>query len=236
MLLMSEGESKHDNPPVPAQPSEMYVIVVAGMQDPRQHHPLWYKLIGVLSEDESRVAVSSTVATPELTMFDAGVFSVMCDRNRWQIATQDQTLCERIKNVTSTVFDDKLFQIYVYAIGINCLLNPESGSVKQFGAVLARVVNSKGFIPPIEGEQNCRLTFVSDAQQRRTHVEIGESPIAPSRLFVSHNVHREVPKQDGYYTLSGQLQHCESDWRHGRQFASETVRRLEALAEESHAD
>lgn len=50
-------------PQAPTPVTELYILVVAGNHDPRQHQPYWYRLINVLSEDELRDALSNGFST-----------------------------------------------------------------------------------------------------------------------------------------------------------------------------
>ncbi len=218
----------------PPPPPELYAIVMAGIHDPRQHNPIWYQLIGSLSEKESQGALASTMVTPDLSMFDAGVFSVVCGRNHWQITTRKEDNWTRIVDVAKHVFDVKLYEVSITAIGGNCILHPETKH-KRTGPLIARGIMGTNMVPDFGDVSNATATLVSESGRRKTTIEIGESVLGTNRLAVTHSVHRTLPQRPGYYTIGGELQHCDGDWRHGKKFASELVEKFNSLAEADDA-
>lgn len=226
---MTEERSIPHQPNASAVPDEQYSIVIAGNHDPRQHHPFWYHLIGVLSDAQRDFALSSAFVVPGFATFNAGEFAVLCESNRWQIATTTFENQERIRAITTTVFDQKLFQVSVTAVGANCLFNAHTCATKV-GLIVARAIEAGGLVPAIEGKTDGSAVVIGRDSDRMVRAEVGESVTGPSWASIAHNVHRDVPKTSNYYAIAGVLQHCESDWRHGRRFGDEVVKRINALS------
>lgn len=214
-------------PPVPVA-LDLYVLVIVGNHDPRQHQPYWYHLAKIINDEEFKFALSSGAVSPVNAAFNAGRFAIGCDSTRWQIATPFFEETPRIVDIAKTVFDQKLFEVSIPAIGTNCVLNPET-RVKGIGKTVVATLEKGGLIPPMPDRLDGSTVIVAGDDKRLVRIEFGQSILGPTNVSVTYSVHRNLPKQDKYYTISGALQHCESDWRHGREFAKELVRRINAV-------
>ena len=211
-------------------PEELYMLVLAGNHDPRQHHPYWYKLTGVLDDAEVKVAISNPlIVTPDFATFGIADFAISCDHWRWQIVTPRQEKCERMVSVATKVFDEKLYQTSIIAIGTNCHFNPVTAA-NEVGKVVAGAAERSGLIPEIEGKTDGSAIIVAGTVDRMLRIELGQSTLGADRVSVAFNVHRNLQTRQGYYAIAGELQHCESDWRHGRRFAEEVVNKINALS------
>ncbi len=98
----------------------LWQIVLAGTIDPRQHHPLWYQLIGAITPEEAKDAQtkSPSMSGPNLSLFDVGAFAVISTPDQWAIQTVTEANRSRMIDVAARVLI-KLNEITVRAFGIN---------------------------------------------------------------------------------------------------------------------
>lgn len=88
----------------PAMTRRQYSIVVVGRMNPSIHHPLWYEIIGGLSEAEVACA-TGVVLTPEFSRFETSGLEIVCLAGRWQVKTSKDELASRVVEVAKSVFD-----------------------------------------------------------------------------------------------------------------------------------
>src|SRR5258708_407316 len=117
-----------------------FSIVALGPMNPRLHHPLWYKVIGAISEDEQAAALAAPnlVVLPPLSRFEVSGITIGCQENRWEISTEQSSLRSRIKDIACLVFQ-KLFETPIQLFGFNNNFQMET-SVPNVRKCLSEVI------------------------------------------------------------------------------------------------
>ena len=110
--------------PAPSFPNAWHIVVVGNI-DPRQHHPMWYGLIGCLSESEIKEAMPTIDAGMNYWAFNCHAYRIIAQYNKWEISTTAKDNVPRIKEVACRVFS-RLFEITIAAIGVNAQFHIET--------------------------------------------------------------------------------------------------------------
>ena len=99
---------------------DFFSIVVLGAMNPRIHHPTWYRLVGLISEQEEQQALESgLLVTPPVAQFQCPGFVVLCQEERWEVQTNRSELFVRLRDLTSRVFDELLNHTPLNRYGFN---------------------------------------------------------------------------------------------------------------------
>jgi hypothetical protein len=205
-------------------------IVVVGHIDFRQHTPFWYKQIEALSEEEFKQAEKSF--SPGMFVggpaglgfrFNAGTFMVTCTPDRWEIATTNREHQTRIVDILALVFDSKLFELSVFAFGINThlVLSTKSSDARKFFA--RKMVNARlGLLPPDDpDETEGNFTYKRVSKNGTTLIHLYGSPLKKSDAIAFYNLEFQVPKQGGYFHLGNLVRPKVSpSWQEAEDFGS----------------
>jgi hypothetical protein len=171
---------------------ELFSIVVLGSMNPAIHHPLWYRMLELLSADEEQLAMSGPdlQVGPAYSQFTAGKISVTCLQPRWAVQTTDEALFDRLVHIANKTMDT-LTHTPVTHVGINFDFCRPSG-VKDAAAIIgARAREARlGFAG--SGEVFGTVTFNHRRTARMAVVTTTEivapDPTDPSRVLVKYNV------------------------------------------------
>jgi hypothetical protein len=100
---------------------EHYIIVVVGSMNPRIHTPAWYRLVELIDQAELDEATANPQAMVNVAISQWQIkdISVLCTIDRWEIRTTNIECLERLRTMTADVFDKKLEQTPVAALGFN---------------------------------------------------------------------------------------------------------------------
>lgn len=101
--------------------TESYNVVLLGAMNPLIHSAGWYKLVGILDDDEFDEAVSNqnTVCLPPFARVHTQDLVITCQSERWEVLTSRADKTDRLCDVTSQVFDKHLEQTPIRAYGFN---------------------------------------------------------------------------------------------------------------------
>jgi hypothetical protein len=205
-----------------ATANDAYSIVVAGNMNPAIHHPAWYKLIKALSEEElassgglgarrqdtaetspteqergvtvtiAAVDPNDPISTPGFARFTAGKIRIACIEQSWTIATFDQNLLVRIRDVASSVFE-ALGHTPVSAYGFNFAFHRKTG-VADVGALLAQIIDATefGFPKGVQGSRSARIGYTLSDGGRDLNVSVEKSARGAGMIFVGINTHHRI--------------------------------------------
>jgi hypothetical protein len=162
---------EHAVPPISDHATHgVFSLVVVGAMNPALHHPQWYESIGCISAAEVDEALARQfLFINQVTQFDSGAFEVFCDPNRWQITTRTREAETRIVEIMLTVFDKRLTETPVTALGISRALHASTSTAdvaKSVSSLLTRLPSGFHGEPSSTG----KITFV-EAQPSSEHVE-----------------------------------------------------------------
>jgi hypothetical protein len=217
---------------IPPPPVDLWQIVVVGMIDVRQHHPLWYELIGCISPAEKIAGLKSQVAivlpsAPGMPMqgtlmqFDVGGFAIICTPDKWTIQTSDDANRSRILTIATTIFR-KLNEISIVAYGINRTMSVDTGktSGKQF---LSDKVAGIG-LGLERGNSECQIVYTTHLGDSDTTVQIAPSSVGERGLHVFYNRNHPIGPQVGYYDLGDMLiLNGENDWKMAEKYRKDLI-------------
>ena len=137
-----------------------FSVVVTGAMNPSIHHPVWYRHVGLLSEQEEREAIEGKQALliplpAPMAQFETGLFQVSCQQNRWQILTANHAATDRIVSIAETLFDEILPHTQVTQFGYNFdfVFDIAKGGVgRVLGRLLCAMPFDLGIEDPTSGE------------------------------------------------------------------------------------
>lgn len=123
---------------MPAPADDVFLIIVVGAMNPSIHHPSWYQIAHILSEEEASNAARGgvVVTSPQVAQFNVGQISVTCDPVRWQIQAISTNDVPRIVEIADKTFK-ALHHTPVSACGLN-FLHHRSVKLKNVAGVLGR--------------------------------------------------------------------------------------------------
>jgi hypothetical protein len=210
------------------QPRELWGVAVQGAMDPRQHHPLWYKLIGCLTEDEA--AQARGIVLPHQTVFESPKYTIICSPEKWEIQTFSRDDWLRIQQVASRVFQ-KLSEVPASAYGINAFLLIDT-KLANLAAVMSRPISSV-FAFPSDGKQDSSITYINQKDDVREQFLMGVSVNGPGVLSLSCNRHRDFKATPGYFDLGAEVRkHAETDWKAADALSAQVAARIVSLAKD----
>src|SRR6266436_391884 len=159
-----------------------FSIVALGSMNPRLHHPLWYRIIGAITEEEEALATASPnlVVIPPLARFEVAGITIACQENRWEISATQPALRTRIRDVAALVFK-KLYETPIQTYGLNNNFEIETG-IAKVSKCLGDLFLSLDLGPKAEGEPTSTLNFLDVQKGRRIQVALGPSSLSQDVL------------------------------------------------------
>jgi hypothetical protein len=119
--------------------NDLFSLVVVGAMNPSIHHPAWYRLNGIFTEEEYTAAdKSSTLVTSQISQFSVGSVTILCDPVRWQAQTKDEAKLERLKEIAAKTFE-VLFHTPVSLYGLNFAYHRVT-TLSEVNSVLATLI------------------------------------------------------------------------------------------------
>jgi hypothetical protein len=164
--------------------SELYSIVIAGAMNPPIHHPVWYQLVGIISEQEAQEAIKrdETMVVPVAARLPLpGGCEILCQQERWQIRTERHDQIDRMLEIAAKTFK-VLDHTPVNAVGINANFIRQA-SVGNVGALLGSAARSLNLGIENAGTQTAEISMTWAERGRRFTAWI--APVADAPSFVS---------------------------------------------------
>jgi hypothetical protein len=122
--------------------SDLFGVVVLGNMNPRIHHPKWYQIVDLLSEEEAELAIRSqqVICTPAFAQFSIADLNIKCLQDRWEIQTTSVEKSRQIREFTARIFDEILPHTPVSTVALNFdhTRSVQRGSATQFVAAMLR--------------------------------------------------------------------------------------------------
>lgn len=173
--------------------SSFFSVVVVGAMNPRVHSPAWYKLVGLVSEDEYEKAIQSvTFAVPQFARVELPRIEIQCQEGRWEASTHHAEDSDRLAELAESVFDTHLKHTPIQSFGYNFHFTFETPS--ESGPTILEALRgsnlSKDWDDAITGQFSVvrrRADFV-----QRTEVQ------APSKkaVTIATNYHHQLQKPE----------------------------------------
>lgn len=172
-----------------------FSVVVLGAMNPRIHHPFWYELIKVISEDERKASLAlPVIVTPAAAQFSWMGFTIICTADRWEMRSREEKDLQRVVETAATIFD-RLNDTPVTAFGINCDHVIQKPDVDFAGALAAAIGSARLGMP---GESACDGQLLTrrkvTKKDTRLTLSLGVSTTvdSPSQLRIANNFHHEI--------------------------------------------
>ena len=169
-------------------------IVVLGDMNPKIHHPTWYQLINLITEDDVQTA-EDVVSTSPLSHFKTPAFTIICATNRWEIQTSKEESLDRVLRITIVVFD-LLGQTPVEVFGFNFNYQRPT-RISDISSFLGMRVASLELGLPVNGESSARINYLKSSGDRRTGITLHASNLGAEFIYAGINFHYEVKKLVG---------------------------------------
>jgi hypothetical protein len=204
-------------------PPAGFGIVLLGAMNPRLHHPLWYKLIGLIDEAEAAEAMAgSLIVTPQISQFQTSKLQLTATSERWELHTQDPELRDRVAKMAATTFDEKLHEtpISLFAFNNNFYLKAAGNDIAK--SMASKLEKSLGLSFP--NLQATSTMFVLTGDGGPINIRIEPSTRGSDEIFVAVNSNHAVTSSSGYFKLSEVFgQTLNTDCELARKYAKEIV-------------
>jgi len=175
--------------------AEAFSITIDGRMNPRIHHPTWYQLTGSLSKEEMEASVEkgNLIVSSTLSEFHAPKFSVICQRERWEIHTKMQDARARILGIALKTFDDLLPQTSVQAFQFRFLFS-FTAPHENTAAFLAKLMKE---MVPVESRSEIavQVAYTTTEPTKRRKVEVRSVPAHGNKVWVKHKFIYSVEKE-----------------------------------------
>lgn len=171
---------------------EGFAVVLLGSMNPALHHPAWYESIGAISSDEEKDALSREfVFVPQIAQFSTGGFELLCDPQRWQIVTTDASRIPRLVQLASVVFDEKLVETPLTAVGLN-FLNHAKTSCPNVAGVFSEMLTRLPLGFRAQPGSSGKVIFSEPLSAARVRWEIEPSLRGEDHVYVAGNFHLDL--------------------------------------------
>lgn len=218
--------------PTPAGGPRYFSIVIAGVMTPGMHHPLWYKLIGCISDKESIEAMGRISITPDIAQFqtaEQGGIRVICGRDRWEIAVWNEEERPRILEIASRVFE-KLFESPVSGFAFSSMADLDT-EVARVDPLLGELAQSTGLGFIGHGQSTCGFEFSSENAEHAIRVIVRNSAVRDSKVWVSYSSQYTIrPSPTGYMVLGPELaRYFGPHWEDAKAMGQRVVARINKM-------
>lgn len=180
-------------------------IVVLGTMTPAVHSPLWYQLLGAISEAEAKAATEAKgfVLVSQFARFDtpSGIV-VTCTEDRWEVAAVKEEARPKLIEVACAMLG-KLTELPVSSYGFNNHFDLPTRAA-DVGEFLARLLESKGLCFPASGVKSCSLSLQVSRPEEKNSTSIQPSSQA-GYVVITHNAHFDMPKVVGHFDPTSEM-------------------------------
>jgi hypothetical protein len=177
------------------QPNDFFSIVVLGAMNPSIHHPAWYRLMRILTEEESeRAERSGTIlATPQISQFSGDSITVVCEPGRWQVQTRDEAQLQRLREIAEETFKI-LYHTPVSAFGFN-FAHHRKTSLSRVNTTLANLVEALplGLKPNGAERRAAKFNYSTAVDERVLTIAIEPSSKGEELVYVAINAEHRIP-------------------------------------------
>ena len=168
----------------------IYSIVVLGTMNPRIHTPAWYRLVGLITEEEMQEANQNSefLIHPMVAKWQLKDLAMLCQFERWEIQTDRESVLPRVQDIASQVFDRFLEQTQVHALGFNFNFERDIHGANA-GRRLVSLLAIKNIGLKQDGIVSGEITLRRHVSGRtvNVNVRVPEGQEAGSRITVNNN-------------------------------------------------
>jgi len=177
---------------------DSYLIVVAGAMNPAIHHPSWYEIAGILSNEEATKANESgvVVVSPQVASFNVGQISITCIPARWQAQATSESDFQKIVEVADRTFK-VLYHTPISAFGIN-FMHHRVVRFENVAAELGRAIRSLnlGFMHEATRPEAGKLIYETSTGDKFVTVRLEPSVSGPNQVYVAIHIERRFKPAD----------------------------------------
>jgi hypothetical protein len=181
--------------------NDFFSIVVVGAMNPSIHHPAWYQLMHILSEEEGKRALESgkiLAATQQISQFSIDAFTIVCEPARWQVQTRDETQLERLREIAEKTFEI-LYHTQITAFGLNFTYHRKT-PLPEVNTSLATLIEALpvGLKPERAERRAAKINYQTTSDGRVLTIAIEPSSKGADLVYVAINAeHRIKPLPPG---------------------------------------
>ncbi|MGD0541518.1 MAG: hypothetical protein ABSB33_08370 [Tepidisphaeraceae bacterium] len=223
---------------VPQPVFDLWQVAVFGAIDPRQHSPVWYKLICAISEAESPRAMGTFAIAPDHISFDAGPFAVLAYVDRLEIQTITAANRKRIADVAEVVFR-RLTEIPIQTIKIAAVLNLKTKSTNAREILVGKIIGADcGFSSAdADGDPMCEVIYTKVATNSGTIISVGTANARKDVISIGFNRIYPIPVRQGQFDISEMLHKFSNEgWNAAGEFAAKVANRIDQAVEVGHGN
>lgn len=178
---------------------DVYNIVVLGAMNPRIHHPMWYRLVGLITPEEADAAISlpGLLTTPHFSQFESNSFILVCQDDRWEIRTSDPGQLKRLHEIFVKVFDDILPHTPVSVVGFNFMFSRATRS-NDVGSLLAKCILATPLGLNDSEVTGGEVVLRRVDNDRTALVSVKAVPEEPGALFVANNYEYRIKASEAF--------------------------------------
>jgi hypothetical protein len=161
-------------------------VVVLGAMNPLIHHPAWYQLHGLLTEQEAKEALANpqTLCTQPAAQLLLSSLMISCQLERWEVQTGDSESEERLVPLATRVFDELLDQTPVNTFGFNFNFERKT-RLTDVGGFLARKLKSLAVVKDVG--TSASFVWHQDSRERQASTTVMVSRRSPDSIVISNN-------------------------------------------------
>ncbi len=161
--------------------------------NPRIHHPVWYRLCNLITEEEESFATkqNDTICLSMLAQFRTARFRVICQPERWEVQDLDRNDPEMLPRLVHEVFDIRLSHtpVSAYAINFAFRLPTQFAVGKRLASILTRT--GLGILESDGDQTRGYVGFQTIKAANTLTVQVTEGA-KPTDLQIVYNYHYEL--------------------------------------------
>jgi hypothetical protein len=166
-----------------------FTFVICGAMNPSLHHPSWYNHIEVLSAEELKESLANDHAfVPQQAQFYTSSLKIICQQQRWQAETSDSKTVDRVREIASIIFDKRLAETPINAIGFNFNYIYETTQL-NVGNYLATQLSGMPFKFPINEHSVGKISYSWPIGGNQLNVLVEPSPKGKQFVHIGFNLH-----------------------------------------------
>jgi hypothetical protein len=180
---------------MPSEPpkghGDFFSIVVIGAMNPPIHHPLWYRHINAISEEEEKAAAEwhALVVISQFAQLRIHDINIVCQSDRWEINTRTESQRQRMLDIACAVFT-RLDETPVSRFGLNTKVD-RTTAVADVNGKLAGMLAGLGFGFDAARAKKCMIRYSVAEGDHSANIDITSSLSHQGAIAVAYNTEYE---------------------------------------------
>lgn len=192
----------------PQLATDSLLIVVPGDYRLVQVAPRWLLEQGLIGQADFDTREAELLMPGEIAKFKVGAFQIQCQPDRLQVATEDESEFERLRDLASGILR-ALPDVKVSQLGINRVVHLYAADRDSWNAIGDSLVNNDmwGDVLPVSG-MRAVVFWGARTDKYGGHVQVQVEPSFryANAVYVAYNDHYELTRVDAQPTTREELQ------------------------------